>query len=333
MERERIVHRVADPLLLQVLLQIIAALRPDRVLVVDALVVPVDHRRPHIGEILERRVVVLRVLPTRRAPPREMRQLRQEHRRLQRVEAAVEADFIVIVGRGRAMRAQLEEPRRDRVVLAHHHAAVAVAAEVLRGEEGEGPDRRPLAGHRPRAADLSPRTDRLRRVLDHGHRRHRRHVLLDRRHLPEEIHRDHGLRLRGHRRLGRGDRKVERVGLDVREHRDRADVVHRAPGREEGERGRDDLIPRPDVERLEREEQRIGAARAADRVLRVRKLGDGLLEFEHRLAEDEQLVFDHLVQRLHDVVLDAGVLGAEIEQRDRHGMCLVGCQGSGGPLE
>ena len=89
-------------------------------------------------------------------------------------------------------------------------------------------------------------------------------------------------------------------------------------GREEGERRRDDLIPAPDVERLQREQQRVGPARAADRVLRVRERGDGLLQLHHRLPEDEQLVVDDLVQRLDDVVLDAGVLGAEIEQRDGH---------------
>src|SRR5204862_6918815 len=97
------------------------------------------------------------------------------------------------------------------------------------------------------------RTDRLRRVLDdraiarpadgaqafHG------------RHLAVEVHGHDGARPGRDGRLYRRGIDIERVRLDVHEHRSAARVVDRPGGGEERERGVDDLVPVPLVERLE----------------------------------------------------------------------------------
>ena len=62
----------------------------------------------------------------------------------------------------------------ERLVLRDHHAAVAVAAQVLRREEAERADRRDFAGHPPFAVDRPAGADRLRGVLDDRDARQRR---------------------------------------------------------------------------------------------------------------------------------------------------------------
>ena len=91
------------------------------------------------------------------------------------------------------MHAKAFEPSGKRLVLRDHHAAVAIPAEILRGEEAERPDGRDFAGQAPLAIDRAPRADRLRGVLEHRNAGHRRHNFLDRRHLTKEVDRDDGL--------------------------------------------------------------------------------------------------------------------------------------------
>ena len=66
-----------------------------------------------------------------------MRQLGEQHRGLQRVEAAVGADFIVEILPGSAVQPEPPEPLGQRIVLATIMPAVAPGAQVLAGEEGE----------------------------------------------------------------------------------------------------------------------------------------------------------------------------------------------------
>ena len=68
--------------------------------------------------------------------------------------------------------------------------------------------------------------------------------------------------------------EVERRGIDVAEERPRTEPRDDACGREERERRRDDLVAGADVERHQREQQRIGARRQAEAVLRLRVGGD-----------------------------------------------------------
>ena len=320
MERQRVVHLVADPARLEVREQRLAAFGPDGVLVEDVLVGRIDRRRGHAGQAGERLGVLRGDFAPAGAPRGQVRQLGEQHRRLDRVEPAVEADLVVVVLAGAAVQPLAAEAVGQRVILRHHHAAVAPGPEVLRGEEREGPDRAELAGGAPLPVHLAPGPDRLGGILDQhqvvllGERHQRRHV----RHLPEEVNDDYGAGTgrdgcRNGLRVG-----VEGAGLDVHEHRAPARVVDGSRCGEKGEGRGDDLVARLQAEGAEREEQRVGPAGAGNAVLGARQPGHLALELAHLRPHDEALPFDDAHDGGQDGVLDPLVLGDEIEQRDVH---------------
>jgi hypothetical protein len=94
--------------------------------------------------------------------------------------------------------------------------------------------------------------------------------------------------------------------------------VDGARRREEGERGRDDFIAAADVQSAQGQQQCVRAARTADGVLGVGKLGDLLLQTLDGGAKDEQLGFDDLHHLRHDLVADRGMLGTQVKQWYRH---------------
>ena len=190
MQRQRVVDRAADPLGLEVRLQLVPPRHPDRVLVEDVLVGRVDGRRAHVGVSGERLGVAARALGPGAAPSLEMRQLGQQHRGLERVEAAVVADLVVMILPGAAMQPEPAQPLGQLVVLRDHHPAVAEPAEVLAGEEREGADGAELARAAPLAVHLPARADRLGGVLDQGEPMAPRPgaaIASMARHLPEQV--------------------------------------------------------------------------------------------------------------------------------------------------
>src|SRR5207247_11142306 len=120
-----------------------------------------------------------------------------------------------------------------------HHPAVTPRAQVLARKEREPGGPAQLARHPPLPVDRAASTDRLRRVLDdreiarpsdgaqafHG------------RHLAVEMHGHDGARPGRDGCLYRRGIDIERVRLDVHEHRSAARVVDRPGGREEREGG------------------------------------------------------------------------------------------------
>ena len=92
---------------------------------------------------------------------RQARRLGEEHRGLQRVEAAVAPELRVHVRADRAVRAQPPHARRHVVARRDHRAAVAPGAEVLRREEAEAAR---VARRPPRGRRVVARAERLRRV-------------------------------------------------------------------------------------------------------------------------------------------------------------------------
>ena len=113
------------------------------------------------------------------------------------------------------------------------------------------------------------------------------------------MHRHDRLGLRGDRRADLG--RVDAVGLRVavHEHRRRARVRDGRGGGDERVGGDDDFVARPDAQSLQRQEQRLGAVRDADAVLRAAVGRELRLERLHLIAEDERgVVADVLDRRL-----------------------------------
>ena len=129
-------------------------------------------------------------------PALEMPELGAQHGRLQSVEPAVVADFIMEIGLQSSVHPQATQPFGQRIVLRHDHSGVAIGAEVLRRKKAESADCRRFTRHHVLAADLSLRSDRLSGVFDNGNGRHQLLNTLDRGHLTEEIDGDNRLRPR-----------------------------------------------------------------------------------------------------------------------------------------
>src|SRR2546426_1601943 len=93
-QRDRIVDRAADALGLQVRLQLVAPLDAQRVLVEDVLIRGIDRRRLHLRQAGQRPGVIGRMLAAPGGPGREVRQLGEQHGRLEAVEPRVRADLV-----------------------------------------------------------------------------------------------------------------------------------------------------------------------------------------------------------------------------------------------
>ena len=81
--------------------------------------------------------------------------------------------------------------------------------------------------------------------------------------------------------------------------------------------GTDHGVARPDPPRHQHQQQRIGAARAGDRVPRAaerRKLG---LERAHFGSLDELAMRQHARDRVVDGAAEAAALGGDVDERDR----------------
>ena len=154
------------------------------------------------------------------------------------------------------------------LVVGRDQPAVAEAEEVLRREEAERRDR-------PVARDVLG-AERLRRVLEH-----RNAELEQRAHVhraPEEMDRDDRLRPVGDLRGRVLDVEVERRGVDVGEDGGRAAPDDRLGRRVEREGRADDLVAGADAHRVERDDERVGAVRDADRALHAEVRGGLFLE-------------------------------------------------------
>jgi hypothetical protein len=241
-QRDRVVHAARDARLGERLSRGVAVREAHRELVIDVRAAPVRRGQLQVraGEEL---AVARGVLLARGGEAREVRELRAQHRRLQLVEAAVVADFLVQVGLAAAVVAQHPEAGVVARLARGDQARVAVGAEVLRRIEREAAEFAPGA----RLLALPVGADRLRAVL-HQDQAALCAQLRDRRHLralAEQVHHDHRARARGERALQRPGGEVEARRVDVREHGRRAHVGDRLRRGDEGERRRHHLVARP----------------------------------------------------------------------------------------
>ena len=219
------------------------------------------------------------------------------------------------------MVAQHAQLVRAFLAVGRDQAAVAEAAQVLAREETEGTELAEAAGHL--AVDVG--AERLRAVLDddqapvvaeffqciHVHR------------LAEQVHRDHGPGFRRDRLLDLVQIDVEGVGVDVHEHRRRADIADGLGRGDEGERRGDDFVAFADAGRGQREVQGVGTRGHADRVFDAEVVGGFLLKGLHVRAENKLGCLQRVEQGAVDFVFEREVLALEVDHRDVHSQVVL----------
>ena len=275
--------------------------------------------RRHVAEA---GVVALRHLLARRNLLFEDRQLLDQDRRLQRVEARIHADAdIVVFVVALAVEAQRADEIGRRVIVGDDRAAVAVAAERLGGKETRGGE----IADRPGAPALVGRAIALRRIADQRQPA-RLAEGLDRiviRGLAEQVDRDHRARaqLRAFRRLDRQRQRggVEIVGLlvDVDEHRRRAEPGHRLGRRGEGEGRADHRVARPQPDRHQRNADRVGAVGDADAVLRAAEGGELPFELADLRTQNVLPALDRAADRRIEPLAEPAALRFQVDEFDR----------------
>src|SRR5262249_8325365 len=149
---------------LELLLQARTVRRAHGVLGVYARAIRPHPDRAHARRKRREQLVVT---PAERGAPLELPleapELGQHHGALDRVHAPADADARVVVAAALAVHADLAHGARERRIVGEDRAAVAVAAERLRGKEAGAADRRERAA----APAFVDGAETLRRVLDH----------------------------------------------------------------------------------------------------------------------------------------------------------------------
>ncbi len=235
---------------------------------------------------------------------------------LQRVHAEIAADVVMVVFRLAAVHTQHACVFSQVVVIRHQHAAVSEAAEVLAREEAVGAE----VAHRAAVTAFIPRADRLRCVLDHlealllRQREDGVHV----RALAEQMHRHDDLRFGSDLFPCVVDVHVEADRADIGEDRHGAETRNRARRGEKGERRAQHLVTRLDVQRHERQQQRIRAGGNRQCMLHTDHFGDFLFKRLHLRPHDEPPMFQHLCEGGLEFGFERVVLGVDVEERD-HG--------------
>jgi hypothetical protein len=277
--------------------------------VVDGLVTGVVRGKLD-GRLCEQLPVEARDLEPPGRPPGEVAQLDPQDGTLEAVHPVVEPDRIVVVALGLAVVAHRPRERRDLVVIGCERASLAVGTQVLTGVEaprGCAPER----PHRPAAVG---RAVRLAGVLEDrdaasgGDRIDRIEVGR----TAVEVDRHDRARASGDRGFDPCRVEVRSLGKDVREDRRRAGVGDRLRGRDEGVRGGDDLVARPDPGREEREVQRARPGVERDAVPGSRELGELALERGHLVSEHELAAAADTVDRGEDLLAQRLVLPTEV---------------------
>ena len=112
MQWQRIIDGRPDLLAFQVSLEVISALGADRVLIEDRFILRIDRGYADAVDATQRLRVIARIFAPFGAPSGEMRQLGAQHSRLQRVEAAIVAHFVMKVLLRTAVNAQPAQTSR-----------------------------------------------------------------------------------------------------------------------------------------------------------------------------------------------------------------------------
>ena len=197
-------------------------------------------------------------------PAFDVRQFHAQNGGVYGVQAGIPAKLSMVILWFHAVDAQAGDALGPVGIVGRDHAAVAEGAQRLGRVVAE-------AGQRPECTALLAailRPERLSRVLDHvqtvpaGDPVDGVHV----RTLAEQVNRHDRSRARRDFRFDLLRINVECVGVDVGEDRRGPEPADGAGGGEKGERRHDDFVARPDLQGVQRQQQGIGAGRAADGV-------------------------------------------------------------------
>ena len=249
-------------------------------------------------------------------PLSQVGKARAQDCRLQFIETAVGAGFLVVVPRRLSAVAQTLDARGQLRIAGDHGATVAQRAEILgrieagRAGNADGADRPAIAG-----GEMS-----LGRVLDQrqvvpcGDRLERAHVSG----LAVQVHRQNRLGPRGD--CGLGGPRIEREPrrIDVGEHR--ASAGHHDRERRIGGRQwrRDHFVAWTDLEGAQDQRDRIGAGADANGVGHLAGGGELRLEgFDFRAQHEPAAGDDPIDRGPHVGGIDAGTQGVKRNQ-DRH---------------
>ena len=221
---------------------------------------------------------------------RQLAQLHAQQGRLQRVEARVEADALVVVLAALAVVGELLEQRGAVGIAGEQRAAVAEATEVFRGEEGGRAHLAHRAGKGCFAAgkpESGP--NGLGVVLNQGHAvaggdgAQRLQIGT----LAKQVHGDNGSGARRNGGLHGGRAKVEGVGPHVGQHGPQAQQGGGFQRGHVGESGNDDFGPGRQVQTHERQRERIGAIGAGNNVRAAQVLAQLGRKLAHLRPLDE----------------------------------------------
>jgi len=312
---DRVVDQGADPGPGQTFLQPVAIAR--------AYDVKVPGRIGPVGNMRQDQIAAAQAFGVGRCnraaaigPGIEMRQLGPQDGSLDRVEARIHALHLVHVFHPAAIVAQHADAVGQIGAVRGDRTAIAQGAQVLAGIEAP-------AHHIAMRADAAPLVARamgLGGILDHRKavltRQRKDRVKVGR--LAVEVNRQDRLCRRSN---GGGDAGgIDVVGGGVGFHRDgpRADSRDRQPGGDIGVRRHDHLVPRPDVERPEREDQRIKAVGDPHRMIGAAPGRPVGLERVHLGSEDVPARVEDTVDGRVDLGLEFAVGGAEVEEGNVH---------------
>ena len=240
-----------------------------------------------------------------------MRRFDPQHRGLQSVHPEISADEVMIVLRLHSVRAQETRARGQALVIGRDQTGVAKCAEILAREKRE-------AAVRPDAADragLIGRAYSLRGIFDDRNTAARRGIgdWIEIGAQAKEMDWNDRLGFRRDRRNGLIGVDVERRRIDVDEHRPGAQPLDGAGGRKERIRRRDDLVARFDVERHQRQEERVGPGRNGDGVRDADEGAELALERLDFGPHDEALAVADACHRREDFIAQRTVLRLQVE--------------------
>ncbi len=264
-----------------------------------------------------------RILATLRIPGTKVRQLHPQHGGLQRIHPEIPPEGRMVVPRLLTVCPQQADTRSRHCFARRNEARVTESAKILARKERETTER-------PQRTSLTVsqgRADGLSRVFDNRHmvwqrRSQCRYVSAQ----AKEMYRDDGPGAR-RERTGHGLwRHHVGVRIDVDKYGTGAQARNGSSRGEEGKCRCDDLVPGPNTERHESQQQGISTRRYGHRMRDANRIGQLGFECLNLRTENEALRRAHAIDCRDDLVTNRRILKLEIEKGYGHTL-----PNSGGP--